>query len=88
MFLIRKDIAFTRVCLVKYLLSAPLEVQQTDVLEKPMHFLTLDLKAKLITSKRTFSSLCRMVVYKVLQSKVVIDFFMTLILFSIVTIGK
>ena len=60
----RKDVALTRVCLVKYLLSVRLEDQQIDVLEKPMHFLTLDLKKKLITSEGT---LIRMVVYKVLQ---------------------
>ena len=85
----RKDIALTRVCLVKYLLPAPLEDQLIDVLEKPMHFLTSDLKKKLITSEGTFRrNLCRMVVYKVLQSKVEIDFLLTLILFSIVTIGK
>ena len=81
----RKDVALTRVCLAKYLLSVSLEDQQIDVLEKPMHFLTLDLKKKLITSEGT---LCRMVVYKVLQWKVEIDFFLTLILFSMVAIGK
>ena len=42
-----------------------------------MHFRTLDLKAKLVTSKRNFGrSSCRKVVYKVLQSKVEIDFFL------------
>ena len=47
-----------------------------------MYFLTLDLKKKLITSEETFKkNLRRMVVYKVLQSKVEIDFFLTLILF-------
>ena len=81
----RKDVALTRVCLVKYLLSVRLEDQQIDVLEKPMHFLTLDLKKKLITSEGT---LIRMVVYKVLQWKVEIDFFLTLTLFSMVAIGK
>ena len=40
----RKDIVLTRVCLVKHLLPAPLEVQLID----PMRFLTLDLKEKLI----------------------------------------
>ena len=34
----RKDIALTRFCLVKYLLPAPLEVQYMNVLEKPMRF--------------------------------------------------
>ena len=58
----RKDIALTRVCLVKYFLLASLEVQQIDVLEKP--FLTLDLKSKLITSDSSFSSLCGMIVYR------------------------
>ena len=67
----RKDKALTRVCLLKYLLPAPLEVQYVDVLEKQMHFLTLDLKTKLITFESIFRrSLCRMVVHKVLQSKV------------------
>ena len=42
-----------------------------------MHFLTLNLKKKLITSEGTSRrNLCRMVVYKVLQSKVEIDFFL------------
>ena len=62
-----------------------------DALEKPMRFLTLDLKAKLITSESTFRrSLYGMVVYKVLKSKVEIDlaFFLTLNLFSLVAIGK
>ena len=63
-FYMRKDIALTRVSLVKYLL----------VLEKPMHFLTLDLKTKLIIYESTFMrSLYGMVVYKVLKSKVGID---------------
>ena len=54
-----------------------------------MHFLTLNLNKKLITSEGTFRrNLSRMVVYKVLQSKVEIDFFLTLILFSMVAIGK
>ena len=43
----RKDIALTRVCLMKYLLQAPLKVQYIDVLEKPKRFLNLDLKTKL-----------------------------------------
>ena len=47
----RKDIALTRFCLVKYLLPAPSEVQYMNVLEKPMRFLTLGLKAKLIISE-------------------------------------
>ena len=85
----RKDIALTRVCLVKYLLPAPLEDQQIDFLEKSMHFMTLDLKKKLTTSDGTFSrNLCRMVVYTVLQSKVVIDSFLAFVLFSMVAIGK
>ena len=87
----RKDIALTRVCLEKYLLPAPLEVQQINVLEKPMRFLTLDLKTKLIIFESTFrGSLCRMVEYKVLKSKVEIDlaFFLTLTLFSLMPIGK
>ena len=87
----RKHIALTRFCLVKYLLTAPLEVQYINVLEKPMRFMTLGLKTKLIISESTFRrSLCRMVVYKVLKSKVEIDlaFFLTLILFSLVAIGK
>ena len=54
-----------------------------------MHFLTLNLNKKLITSEGTFRrNLSRMVVYKVLQSKVEIDFFLTLILFDMVAIGK
>ena len=56
-----------------------------------MRFLTLDLKTKLIISESTFRrSLCRMVVYKMLKSKVEIHlaFFLTLILFSLVPIGK
>ena len=76
---------------VKYLLPAHLEVQQIYVLEQPMRFLTLDLKTKLITSESTFRrSLSGMVVYKILNSKAEIDlaFFLTLILFSLVAIGK
>ena len=46
-FFMRKDIALARICLVKYLLQAPLEVQYVDVLEKPKRFLNLDLKTKL-----------------------------------------
>ena len=56
-----------------------------------MRFLTLDLKTKLITSESTFRrSLSGMVVYKILNSKAEIDlaFFLTLILFSLVAIGK
>ena len=77
-----KDIVLTRFYLVKYLLPAPLEVQYINVLEKPMRFLTLGLKTKLIISESTFRrSLCRMALYKVLKSKVEIDlvFFLTLI---------
>ena len=56
-----------------------------------MRFLTLDLQTKLITSESTFRrSLCGMVVDKMLSSKAEIDlsFFLTLILVSLVTIGK
>ena len=54
-----------------------------------MRFLTLDLKTKLITSESTFRrSLCRMVVYEVLQLKVKIDVFLTWILLSIVQSEK
>ena len=53
-----------------------------------MHVLTLDLNKKLITSEGTFRrNLCRIIVYKVLQSKVEIDFLLTLILLSMVAIG-
>ena len=59
----RKDIALTRFCLVKYLLPVPLEVQYINVLEKPMRFLTLGLKTKFIISESTFRRiLCRMAV--------------------------
>ena len=87
----RKDIALTRFYLVKCLLPAPLEVQYINVLEKAMRFLTLGLKKKMIISESTFRrSLSRMAVYKVLKSKVEIDlaFFLTLIFFSLVPIGK
>ena len=60
-------------------------------LEKPVRLLTLDLKTKLITSKSTFRrSLFGMVVDKMLSSKAEIDlaFILTLILFSLVAIGK
>ena len=56
-----------------------------------MRFLDLNLKTKLITSESTFRrTLCGMVVYKLLKSIVEIDlaFFLTLILFRLVTIGK
>ena len=76
---------------MKYLLPAPLEVRQIDVLEKPRRFLTLNLKTKLESPESTFTrSLCWLVVNKVLKSKVEIDlaFLLTLISFSFVTIGK
>ena len=60
-------------------------------LEKPMRFLTLVLKTKLITPESTFRmTLCGMIIYKVLKSKDEIDlvFFLTFILFSIVTFGN
>ena len=85
----RKDVALAKVCLRKYLLPAPLDI--TDVLEKSMRFLTLDLKTEIITSESIFSwSLRETVVYKVLNSKAEIDsaFFLTLILIRLVTIGK
>ena len=56
-----------------------------------MRFLTSDLKSKLITSESTFRrSLCGMVADKMLSSKAEIDlaFFLTLILLSLVAIGK
>ena len=68
-------------------LRSPIDI----CLDKPMRFLTLDLKTKLITSESTFRrSLSGMVVYKILNSKAEIDlaFFLTLILFSLVAIGK
>ena len=61
----RKNRELTRVCSLKFLLPAPLELQQTNVLEKPMRSLTLDLKAKLILSESTFMrSLCGINVQK------------------------
>ena len=39
-----KDKALARVYLVKSFFSVPLEVQYIDVLENPMHLLTLDLR--------------------------------------------
>ena len=58
--------ALTKFCLVKYLLATPLETQQTDVLEKPMCCLTLELQAKLMPSESTFMrSLSKVVVQKV-----------------------
>ena len=84
-----EKIALTRVCLVKYLLLAALEDQYINVWDKPKHFLTSDLKKKLIASAGTFRrNLCKMVEYKVLQSRVEIDSFLTLILFSMVAIAK
>ena len=56
-----------------------------------MCFLILDLKTKLITFKSTLmKSLYGMTVYKVLRSKVELElaFFLTLILFSLMTVGK
>ena len=56
-----------------------------------MRFLTFDLKTKLITSESTFRrSLCGMLVDNMLNSKAEIDlaFFLTLIWFSLVAIGK
>ena len=68
-------------------LRSPIDI----CLDKPMRFLTLDLKTKLITSESTFRrSLCGMVVDKMLSSKAENDlaFFLILILFSLVVIGK
>ena len=56
-----------------------------------MGFMTSDLKSKFTTSESIFRrSLCGMAAYKVLKSKSEIDlnFFLILILFSLVTIGK
>ena len=56
-----------------------------------MRFLTLVLNTKLISPESTFRiTLCGMIVYKVLKSKDEIDlvFFLTFILFSIVTFGN
>ena len=89
--LTKKDITLKIVFIVKCFLPVPLEVQYMDVLEKPVRFLTLDFKAKLITSESTFRrSLYGMILDKMLNSKVEINvaFFLTLILFSLVTIGK
>ena len=76
---------------MKYLSPITLDVLQINVLEKPMRFLTLVLKTKLITPESTFRmTLCGMILYKVLKSKDEIDlvFFLTFILFSIVTFGN
>ena len=71
---VRKDIALARACLVKYLPPASLEVRQIDILKKSMCFRTLDLNTKLITSGSTFRrSLCGIVIYNVLKSKVEVD---------------
>ena len=59
--------------------------------DKPMRFLTFDLKTKLITSESTFRrSLCGMVLDKMLNSEAETDlaFFLTLLLFILVEIGK
>ena len=55
-----------------------------------MLFLILDSKTELITSESFFRrSLCKVVVYNLLQSKVKIDIdFILDILFSVVAIGK
>ena len=68
-------------------LRSPIDI----CLEKPMRFLTLNLTTKLITSESTFkSSLCGMVLDKMLKSKAQRDLasFLTLLLFSLVAIGK
>ena len=88
---LRKDMTLTRVCLVRYLPPASLEVQQMNVLENPVCFLKLDLKAKLISSESIFMSIfCGMVVCKVLKSKVEIDLalFLKMILFNLLTIRE
>ena len=71
----RKDITLTRVCLVKYL-------------SKYMFCQTSDLKANLITFETLLWGVCLGWSYRVLYLKVEIYFFLTLILFSIVAIGK
>ena len=59
------------VCLIKHLLPAPIKVQEINVLEAPIRFLTLEMKTKLIPSQCTFiRSVCGMVVHEVLKSKV------------------
>ena len=68
-------------------LRSPIDI----CLQRPMRFLNLDLKTKLITSESNFrGSLCGMVVDKMLNSKAEIGlaFFLTLILFSLAAIGK
>ena len=78
----RKVLASKRVCLVKYLRLVPLKSNRQMCQESKFRFLTLDFKTKLITSESTIRrSLCGMVVYMVLKSKVEIDlvFLLTLI---------
>ena len=56
-----------------------------------MHFLTFDTKTKLITFGNTFiTSIGWIILYEVLKSKVEAELalFLTLILFSLVKIGK
>ena len=73
---------------MKYLLSGPLEIQKISVLEEPMCFLTLESNKRLITSETTLqSSVCGLVVYKVLKSKVERDlaFLLKLVLLLFLT---
>ena len=87
---IRKDIGLTSVCLVKCLLPVYSPRRPIDkCFREASAFSDFSLNTKMITSEGTFRrNLCRMVVYNILQSKVEIDFFLTFILFSMVTIGK
>ena len=73
--------------------SSPLKIPVDRCSRKVNVFFFKDfnLNTKLITSESILRrSLCRMVVYKILKLQVEIDlaFFLTLILFSSVTIGK
>ena len=62
--------------------------KEVSYLERTVRILILDLKAKLITPEITFrTSLCGMVLYEVLRSKVEIDLGFSDI-FSLVTNGK
>ena len=75
----RNEMTTIKVCLVKYLLPEPFDVQYIDVFEKPMRLRFFDLKKIFITSDKTLiKKLWRIVVYNVVKLKVeiILTFFL------------
>ena len=82
--------ASIKVCLKKCFPPQPLDVQYTDVIEKPMRLRVFDLKTKFITSDKTLIRRLRGIVAYVVKSKVQILLAFSLVfnLFNFATIGN